>query len=106
MHEGQSDYGVHLGPTANVSRRTALSLAAKFIGGAALSLIAGARLAHVAAAQDDEIILTAAASEIGARPGSAYARSAAASIKADQTAGVEIEIGLFEENVGSRGGPH
>jgi hypothetical protein len=42
---------------------------------------------HRAAAQDDDIILTASASEVGSRPGGAYANSAAARAVADHEAG-------------------
>ena len=42
---------------------------------------------RVAAAQEDEIILTASASEVGARPGGAYANGAAARAVADHEAG-------------------
>ena len=87
MQDDLSDRLVHLVPAKVVSRRAIVALTAKLVGGAALSVVAGARLAQVAGAQDDEIILTAAASEVGARPGSAYARGYAAYAAGDQDAG-------------------
>ncbi len=93
MRDDPSDRLVHLVPAKMVSRRTIVALAAKLVGGATLSVVAGARLAHVAAAQDNEIILTAAASEVGARPGSAYARGYAAYAAADQDAGAITQAG-------------
>jgi len=87
MQDGLSDHFDCLAPAAIVSHRTKVSLAWKFVGGAALSVIGGARLAQLAAAQDDEIVLTAAASEVGARPGSAYAQGFAALAAADHDAG-------------------
>jgi hypothetical protein len=52
-----------------------------------LSVIAGARFAQFAAAQDDEIVLTAEASAVGASPGAAFAEGYAAVATADQEAG-------------------
>jgi hypothetical protein len=119
MQHDPRDRQVHLVPAKVVSRRTIMTLTAKLVGGAALSVVAGARLAQVAGAQDNEIILTAAASEVGARPGSAYARGYAAYAAGDQDAGattqaatspppgaatsVAEEIALIEENVGGSG---
>jgi hypothetical protein len=110
---------VHLVPAKVVSRRTIVALTAKLVGGVALSVVAGARLAHVAGAQDNEIILTAAASEVGARPGSAYARGYAAYAAGDQDAGATTqaatspppgtaaaaaeEIAIIEEDISGRG---
>jgi hypothetical protein len=91
MQDDLSDRLVHLVPAKMVSRRTIVTLTAKLVGGASLSLVAGTRLAQVAAAQDDEIILTAAASEVGAKSGSAYARGYAAYAAADQDAGATIQ---------------
>jgi hypothetical protein len=93
MQHDPSDRQVHLVPAKVVSRRTIVALTAKLVGGAALSVVAGAPLAQVAAAQD-EIILTAAASEVGAKPGSAYARGAAAYAAADQDTGATTQAGL------------
>jgi hypothetical protein len=119
MQDDPSDRLAHLVPAKKVSRRTILALTAKFAGGAVLSVIAGARFVDVAAAQDDEIVLTAAASEVGARPGSAYATGYAALAAADQDAGattagatnpppsggtsIAEEIAIIEEEVGGSG---
>ena len=93
MQDDPSDRLVHLVPAKMVSRRTIVALTAKLVGGATLSLVAGTRLAQVAAAQDDEIILTAAASEVGAKSGSAYARGYAAYAAGDQDAGAITQVG-------------
>ena len=119
MQHDPSDRQVHLGPAKVVSRRTIMTLTAKLVGGAALSVVAGAQLAHVVGAQDNEIILTATASEVGARPGSAYARGYAAYAAGDQDAGATTqaatspppgaaisaaeEIAIIEEDIGGRG---
>ena len=119
MQDDPSDRLVHLVPAKTMSRRTIVALTAKVVGGAALSVVAGTRLAQVAAAQDDEIILTAAASEVGARPGSAYARGYAAYAAGDQDAGATTQAGtsppsgvaasaaeelsIIEEDVGGSG---
>ena len=87
MQDGPGQHHAHVTRTRGISRRTMVRLTAKLAGGAALTVIAGDRLARIAAAQDEEIILTAAASEVGARPGSAYAQGAAALATADQDAG-------------------
>jgi hypothetical protein len=78
-------------PGRGFSRRAILSLTAKFAVGAALAGIAGARLAQGAAAQDNQIVLTAAASQIGARPGSAYALGDDAVAVADANAGATTQ---------------
>jgi hypothetical protein len=119
MQDDPSDRLVHLVPAKTMSRRTIVALTAKVVGGAALSVVASTRLAQVAAAQDDEIILTAAASEVGARPGSAYARGYAAYAAGDQDAGATTQAGtspppgvaasaaeelsIIEEDVGGSG---
>ena len=119
MQDDPSDRQMHFVPVKVVSRRTVVALTAKLVGGAALSVVAGARLAQGAGAQDDEIILTASASEVGARPGSAYARGYAAYAAGDQDAGATTqaatspppsvaaaaaeEIALVEEEVGGSG---
>jgi hypothetical protein len=72
--------------SARGSRRHMLTAAAKLACGAALAGAFGARLTQLAAAQD-EIIQTAAASEVGARPGAGYAHGAAA-IAAGSATGV------------------
>jgi hypothetical protein len=91
MQDSPSDRSKRFVPAKIMSRRTIVSLTAKLAGGAVLSVIAGTRLTQDAAAQDDEIILTAAASEVGARPGSAYANGYAARAAADQDAGAMTE---------------
>ncbi len=58
-------------------RRSLIRWTVGATGAAALTSIPGTRWTNIAAAQDD-VILTAAASEVGASPGAAYARSAAA----------------------------
>ena len=119
MQDDPSDQQMHFVPAKVVSRRTVVALTAKLVGGAALSVVASARLAQGAGAQDDEIILTASASEVGARPGSAYARGYAAYAAGDQDAGATTqaatspppsvaaaaaeEIALVEEEVGGSG---
>ena len=94
MQDDLSDRLVHLVPAKMVSRRAIVALTAKLVGGATLSVVAGSRLAQVATAQDDEIILTAAASEVGAKSGSAYARGYAAYAAADQDAGATIQAAI------------
>jgi hypothetical protein len=94
MQDDPSDRLVHLVPAKTMSRRKIVALTAKLVGGAALSVVAGTRLAQVAAAQDEEIILTAAASEVGAKPGSAYARGYAAYAAGDQDAGATTQAGI------------
>src|ERR671918_1177544 len=75
-------------PPTRTSRRAIVSWTLKLAGGAALAAaVPGSEWVRVAAAQDDEIILTAAASEVGARPGGAYANGAAARAVADAEAG-------------------
>lgn len=92
MQEGPSHSHTHLAPATSVSRRTIMALAAKLAGSVALSAIAVTRMAQVAAAEGEEIILTASASEVGARPGSSYARGNAALAAADQDAGAFTEV--------------
>ena len=86
MQGAQGNHGVQVGPAATISRRTTVSLAARFVAGAALAVVAGTSWTRVAAAQE-EIVLTAAASEVGARPGAAYAQGYAALAAADQDTG-------------------
>lgn len=73
-------------PSSSVSRRVMLSSAAKLAGGAALAGAIGVRWAGLAAAQE-EIVLTAAFSEVGARPGAAYAQGYVALAAADSGSG-------------------
>jgi hypothetical protein len=74
------------------SRRMLLTSAAKLASGAVLAGALGAHAVQFAAAQE-EIILTAAASEVGARPGAGYAHGAAA-IAAGSSTGVVAEGGV------------
>jgi hypothetical protein len=104
MHNGQRDHFVRIAPAASVSRRTVVSWAARLAAGAALSVIAGARLVRDAEAQDNEIILTATASEVGARPGSAYAQGAAALATADQDATVTTAAATIQAVASADGG--
>lgn len=67
------------GDRSPVTRRAIVSWTVKAAGGVALvAALPGGRWAERAVAQDDSVILIAGASEIGASPGSAFARSAAA----------------------------
>src|SRR5215203_3410579 len=71
-------------PPTKTSRRAIVSWTLKLAGGAALAAsVPGTLGVQLAAAQDDEIILTASASEVGARPGGAYANAADARAVAD-----------------------
>src|SRR5215216_3183219 len=75
--------GQSAAPT-RTSRRAIVSWTLKLAGGAAFAAaVPGSEWVRSAAAQDDEIILTASASEVGARPGDAYANGAAARAVAD-----------------------
>src|SRR5688572_22839924 len=90
---------------ARASRRAIVSWTAKLAGGAALAAsVPGSPWVQRAAAQDDEIILTASASEVGARPGGAYANGAAARAAADSAAGASTE-GAAGGGAGSGAGP-
>jgi hypothetical protein len=93
MQHDPSDQWVNLAPVKSVSRRTMISLTTKFAVGVALAAVSSARTVPLAAAQD-EIILTGAASEVGAKPGSAYARGAAAYAAGDQDTGATTQAGL------------
>src|SRR5215207_95021 len=93
MQHDPSDQSVDLAPVKSVSRRTMISLTTKFAVGVALAAVSSARTVPLAAAQD-EIILTAAASEVGVKPGSAYARGAGAYVAGDQDAGATSQAGL------------
>lgn len=84
MRDGPSNQGKPIEPSSSVSRRALLAWTATLAGGAAL---AASGLAQPALAADDEIVLTGAASEVGAKPSSAYSQGAAA------FAGADSEIG-------------
>jgi hypothetical protein len=92
MQDSPSNQAGHSASPARASRRAIVSWTARLAGGAALAAsIPGAQWIQIAAAQDDEIILTAAASEVGARPGGAYANGAAARAVADYEGGVSTQ---------------
>jgi hypothetical protein len=103
MRDDPSDQLVALAPAKTVSRRTMISLTARLAAGVALGAVASARTVQRAAAQD-EIILTAAASEVGAKPGSAYARGAAAYAAGDQDTGATTQAGLTPIGVPAESG--
>ncbi len=99
MQEGPSNQARHSALPTKASRRTIVSWTIKLAGGAALAAsVPGTPWVQRAAAQDDEIILTASASEVGARPGGAYANGAAARAVADYEGGVSTQA------AGSSGG--
>ncbi len=92
MQDSPSNQAGHSAPPAKTSRRAIVSWTAKLAGGAALvTSVPGANWVQLAAAQDDEIILTASAAEVGARPGGAYANGAAARAVADSEGGVSTQ---------------
>ena len=92
MQDRPIDQAGHSASPARTSRRAIVSWTAKLAGGAALAAsVPGAQWIQLAAAQDDEIILTASASEVGARPGGAYANGAAARAVADYEGGVSTQ---------------
>jgi hypothetical protein len=92
MQGSPSNQVGHSARPARTSRRAIFTWTAKLAGGAALAAsVPGAPWVQLAAAQDDEIILTAAASEVGARPGGAYANGAAARAVADYEGGVSTQ---------------
>jgi hypothetical protein len=92
MQEGPSNQARHSALPTRASRRTIVSWTMKLAAGAALAAsVPGTPWVQRAAAQDDEIILTAAASEVGARPGGAYANGAAARAAADSEAGASTQ---------------
>jgi hypothetical protein len=98
MHVGARNHLLHSAPATKISRRAIISLTAKLAAGAALVLATDARAAPPAAAQN-EIVLTAAASEVGAKPGSAYAQGFAALAAADQDAGATVQAGVSPAGV-------
>jgi hypothetical protein len=100
MPDGRSNQFVDSAPATRVSRRAIVTLTVKFAVGAALAAGSGVSAVQLAAAQD-EIILTAAASEVGARPGSAYAQGSAAFAAADQDTGAITQAGTFPSSASS-----
>ncbi len=84
MRDGPSNHVKPIEPTTSVSRRFLLSWTATLAGGAALAV---SGLGQSALAADDEIVLTGAASEVGAKPSSSYAQGAAAFAGADSELG-------------------
>src|SRR5687768_4004178 len=92
MQDGPSNQTRHSAPPTRASRRDIVSWTMKLAGGVALAAsVPGTPWVQLAAAQDDEIILTAAASEVGARPSGAYANGAAARAAADSEAGASTQ---------------
>jgi hypothetical protein len=88
MPDVPSDRLMQASPSTRLTRRAIVSWTAKLAGGAALvAAVPGVRGAESAMAQDDEIILTAAASEVGARPGAGYAHGYAAIAEANSELG-------------------
>jgi hypothetical protein len=86
MRDGPSDRLVHSASVSKVSRRSLVSWTAKLAGGAALTAIGGTQLAQVAAAQE-EIILEATYSSVGAAPGTAVAHGYISMALADHAGG-------------------
>lgn len=79
------------------SRRAIVALGIKLAGGGAMAALPIAGMLREAAAQDDSVILVAGAAEIGASPGSAFARSAAAeAVAARGAARVQAAAALAE----------
>jgi hypothetical protein len=104
MRDGPGYQSLPSAPETAVSRRSLLSWTAKLAGGAALATtIAGARWAQPALAADEEIVLTGAASEVGAKPSSSYAQGAAAFAGADSEMG-GITAGAANVSVAPSGG--
>ena len=92
MQDSPSHQVGQSGSPTRTSRRAIVSWTLKLAGGAALAAsVPGTHWVQLAAAQDDEIILTAAASEIGARPGDAYANGAAARAVASSGGGASTQ---------------
>src|SRR5215211_1215321 len=94
MQDSPSQQVGQLALPTRTSRRAIVSWTLKLAGGAALAAsVPGTPWVQRAAAQEDEIILTAAASEVGARPRGAYANGAAARAAADSEAGASTQGG-------------
>src|SRR5215212_12160930 len=92
-------------PPTRTSRRAIVSWTLKLAGGAAFAAaVPGSEWVRSAAAQDDEIILTASASEVGARPGDAYANGAAASAVASSASGSSTQGAGMAGGAGSGAG--
>ena len=87
MQDVQNDRRMSARSVVNHSRRASMLFAVKLLGGVALFISAATGLTHSAAAEQSDIVLTASASEVGARPGSAYAQGNAALAAADQDSG-------------------
>src|SRR5829696_1685608 len=106
MQDGPSNQTRHSVPPTRASRRAIVSWTMKLAGGAALAAsVPGTSWVQRAAAQDDEIILTAAASEVGARPRGAYANGAAARAAADSEAGSSTQGAGSVLPTSTEGGP-
>jgi hypothetical protein len=104
MRDSPGYHAMQSASVTTLSRRSILAWTAKLACGAALTTtVAGARWAQPAAAQGDEIVLTGAASEVGAMPGSSYAQGAAAFAGADSQAG-SITAGAANTAVAPSGG--
>src|SRR5919107_852053 len=105
MQDSPSQQVGQSAPPTRTSRRAIVSWTIKLTGGAALAAsVPGTSWVQLAAAQDDEIILTAAASEVGARPGGAYTNGVAARAAADSEAGASTQ-GAASGGAGSGAGP-
>lgn len=84
---------------SRASRRAIVTMGIRLAGGSALAALPVAGMLREAAAQDDSVILVAGAAEIGASPGSAYARSAVAEAAAARGAArVQAAAALAEAN--------
>jgi hypothetical protein len=106
MQDGPGNQARHSVPPTRASRRAIVSWTMKLAGGAALAVsVPGTSWVQRAEAQDDEIILTAAASEVGARPGGAYANGAAARAVADSEAGSSTQGAGSISPTSAGGGP-
>lgn len=91
------------GGKRSLTRRDMVISASKLAGGATLALLSAQGFTRGAAAQDDAVTLTAGAAEIGASPGSAYVRSAAASAAAERGA-ARVEAAAALASANSEGG--
>ena len=105
MRDGPSNLVKPIVSTTSVSRRLLFTWTARLAGGAAFAATVSGepRWAQSALAADDEIVLTGAASEVGAKPGSGYAQAAAAFSAGDSEAG-GIAVGAANAAVAPAGG--